>query len=453
MTSTINSHKARIIGFGVLAALIAACAAGPTPELPDPPAPGTPPIAGRTPPATEPAPSTPAGMVFVPSGNEQIDEWRSDFASRALASGRSQQSVRLILDGLTPMDRWLSPSFNVAGTGIADQAEFAKPIWEYVDDTVSATRKRTGAEKLTQNSALFDALEARYGVDRGVLAGIWGMETSFGGFIGTDDAANVLANMAVEGRRKSFAEGELIALMKLLELGVVERGDLVSGWAGAMGQTQFMPSTFLAHAEDFTGDSKIDVWNDPADALASAANYLAVSGYKTGQPWGIEVSVPPQFDFALADGTRRDMAFWVNKGLVPATAGPFNTAGANSAELWLPAGARGPKYLLFDNFNAFKTYNRADSYALSVGLLADGVTGKPGIVEPWPRDIQPLSVADIKRLQAGLNRLGYDAGPVDGIAGRGTKGALRRFQSDRGFVADGYPTGEMLAYVEGASGG
>lgn len=454
---------ARWAAIGAIAGLLGACAAGPVPELPTPQTPGTPPIAGGDLPgsgAGEPtsggeAPTggtSVAGIVFIPSGNTDMDAWRSDFARRALDSGRSRSAVAAILNNISPMEIYLGSSLKPASTGISDQAEFAKPIWEYLRTAVSADRKQTGRDKIRANRALFDGLEARYGVDASVLAAIWGMETNFGGYIGTDDAANALSNMAVEGRRRSFAEKELTALMKLVEMGAVERSDLVSGWAGAMGQTQFMPTTFLAHAEDFTGDGKIDVWDSPADALASAANYLAVSGYRRGQPWGIEVRTPANFDFSLADGSEQRIETWVNKGLVPADGGGFDTGSATEAELWLPAGASGPKFLLFDNFDVFKTYNRADSYALAVGLLSLGVTGETAPLQAWPTTLEPLSTAEVKELQAALNKMGFDAGPVDGIAGRGTKRALQRFQKNRGFIADGFPTTVMLAYVLDAAG-
>ena len=195
------------------------------------------------------------------------------------------------------------------------------------------------------------------------------METNYGTFPLNFDAAETLANMAVEGRRRSYAEGELISLMKLLERGDVQRGDLLSGWAGAMGQTQFMPSTYLAYAVDFNADGEKDVWDNKGDALGSAANYLSVSGYNHDQPWGIEVMTHEGFDFSMADGQDRRMSTWIQAGLHPMNSQTFETGGADYAELWLPAGATGPKYLLFANFDVFKTYNRADSYALAVGLL------------------------------------------------------------------------------------
>ncbi len=274
------------------------------------------------------------------------------------------------------------------------------------------------------------------------------METNLVSYIGTFDAANTLANMAVEGRRKRLGEGELLALMKLQERGDVTRAQLVSGWAGAMGQTQFMPSTFLAYAVDFDGDGKKDLWQSEADALASAANYLKASGYQKDRPWGVEVLVPSGFDWALADGQDRRLSTWLAQGLSPIGGGAFGAPDSAYAELWLPSGARGPKFLLFRNFEVFKTYNRSDAYAFSVGLLSDGLAGQDGPVALWPTDLRLLSRTEIRTLQARLNQLGFDAGPVDGIAGRGTKGALRRFQvAYQISPADGFPTRQALDQV------
>lgn len=432
---------ARWASLFALVALAGACAAGPY----------TPPIAGPNDGAS--VPSGPAATApYRPSGNASMDAWRAQFASRAAAQGRDAGAIRAVLEGISPLDIYLSPNVTIAAD-VSEQAEFAKPIWEYLRTAVSDVRKERGGAIIAAEDDLFDRLEATYQVDRGVLAAIWGMETNFGSYMGTFDAANALSNMAVEGRRRSFAEGELLALMKILERGEAERDDFIAGWAGAMGHTQFMPSTYLAHAEDFTGDGRKDVWNEPADALASAANYLSISGYEFGEPWGVEVILPEGFDYSLADGQDRRVSSWTGRGVrFTNGARASDVSAAKFGELWVPAGHRGPKFLLFKNFDVFKTYNRADSYALAVGLLSEGVTGQAGLSTPWPTDLQPLSVAQIKQLQAGLNDMGFNAGPVDGIAGRGTKGALRRFQAANGFIADGFPTTEMLAYVLSAAG-
>lgn len=425
--------------YGVVAgaALMTACAASPQTTQPDVNPVG--PVGGSN---HDPLAS------FEPSGHASMDSWREDFAARAIAGGRDASVVHATLAEIEPLDLYLGDDVEIAKTDIASQAEFAKPIWEYVASAVTSDRKTRGAARLGELTATFDRIEAAYGVDREAITAIWAMETNLGSYIGSFDAANTLANMAVEGRRQGFAESELLALMKMQERGDVSREQLTSGWAGAMGQTQFMPSTFLTYAVDFDNDGKKDLWNSEADALASAANYLRASGYQKDLPWGVEVLASNDFDWSLADGEDRRLSTWMSYGLSPMAGGPFGAPDTAYAELWLPSGATGPKYLLFKNFDVFKTYNRSDSYAFSVGLLTDGVIGKHGPVAIWPTELELLTRRDIMVLQDNLNRLGYDAGPVDGIAGRGTKGALRRFQKASAIVpADGYPTTVALQQV------
>ena len=412
------------------------------------------PASSRVPDVGDPlgVPAAELSLVFESSGHAAMDAWRSDFAATALRQGVAEETVRAVLSDISPLSLYLGDPGGETATGIADQAEFAKPIWEYIETAVTESRLQRGAQKLGDMRDTFEAIEAAYGVDRQAVAAIWAMETNLGSYIGSFDAANTLANMAVEGRRRAFAERELLALMVLVGRGDVVREQLLSGWAGAMGHTQFMPTTFLAHAVDFDGNGRKDVWDNAIDALASAANYMAASGYQRGQPWGVEVSAPPGFDWALADGQDRRMSTWIGTGLTPMTGAPFDVGEGVFAELWLPAGAQGPKYLLFSNFNVFKTYNRSDSYALAIGLLADGMVGETGPITAWPRELGTLNTQQIMDLQAGLNQLGFPAGPVDGIAGRGTKAALRQFQVAFGLLPDGYPTAAILDYVLAAAG-
>lgn len=466
------STTRRWVYAAALSALIGACAATPQTTPADPEAPGAEPGTGSggtgTPPSFPPAvPSTPVpgdpvgtpGVAFsgptgafTPSGNRDMDIWREDFASRAKAQGYNPAVVHALLEGISPLELYLSEDVNVASTSIADQAEFAKAIWDYLRTAVTTARLETGAQKLAEYDAVFDVLEQTYGVDRTAIGAIWAMETNYGSYIGNYDAANTLSNMAVEGRRRSFAESQLTSLMKIVENGFAKREQLGSGWAGAMGHTQFMPSTYLAFAQDYNGDGIANIWDYAPDALASAANYLSKSGYQFGQPWGIEILAPSGFDWSYADGNDRRMSTWRSLGLSPMRGGAFNADDATFAELWLPAGATGPKYLLFKNFDVFKTYNNANSYALAVGLLSDGLKGQRGPVAAWPTDIPRLSTQEVMTLQQTLNQLGYSAGPVDGIAGTGTRKALQAFQKDRGLVADGYASKPALDAVLAAAG-
>jgi membrane-bound lytic murein transglycosylase B len=426
---------------------VAACAGGPSSQPQPVP---TPPPVIVTPPVDPPAPVDPGGPIpggainFRSSGDASFDAWRQAFSDRALREGRERRHVVSILSGLTP-----PPPRETVQAAAADQPEFTKPIWEYVNSAMSTARVNTGRDRLATTGVL-GAIEDRHGVPRELLVSIWGMETSYGRILGTTDVPQALATMAWEGRRRGFAERELMALLRMLEEGKVVREQLKGSWAGAMGQTQFMPSTFLAYAVDWEGDGRKDLWTSAADALGSAANYVRASGWRTGEPWGFEVTLPEGFDYALTDGTARPADFWRSVGVRPAS-GADLPALQSLAELFAPAGSHGPVFLLTQNFNVIKRYNNADSYALAVGMLGDAVAGRPGLVKAWPVGLRLLTMAETRDLQGRLTALGYDTRGVDGVAGRNTRAALQRFQRDRGLMADGYPTVEMLAAVRAAT--
>jgi len=405
------------------------------------------------PPPGSPAPpssgsgSSSGGIGFKSSGDSQFDSWRNQFSSKALSAGRKRAVVVEVLSGLEPVDA------AVQVAAFDNQAEFVKPIWDYARTAVSPTRISNGQAKLAENHEIFDGVEASYATPREIVASIWGMESSYGAFIGDLDAPRVIASQAAMGRRKDFNESELLAIMQLIENGSATRDQFrKASWAGAVGQTQFMPSSFLAHGRDFDRDGKKDLWANTGDALASAANYLTNSGWKEGEPWAVEARLPDNFDYGVGDGRKLTVAAWKAMGIEPAAAPAFANSDALQAELFLPAGSYGPAFLLFDNFSIIKKYNNADSYALAVGLLADRLAGRPDLSRPWPTDITMLTQTQAKELQAALNKLGYSAGVVDGIIGRGTRGALQRFQKDKGLVADGFPTTEMLEKVVAAAG-
>lgn len=410
-------------------------------------------VAGAGPePAPEAPPSSPAPPLtagpggafdFASSGNAQFDGWRAQFAAKASAAGRRTRDIQSVLDGLVPVEA------TAQAQSFDNQAEFVKPIWDYARTAVSPTRIVNGQAKLAQNAQIFDAIEASYSPPREIIAAVWGMETSYGGFIGTDDAPRVLASQAAVGRRKDFNETELMAIMRLIEDGSATRDQFrKASFAGALGQTQFMPSSIIAYGRDFDRDGKKDLWGNAGDALASAANYLTGYGWKKDQPWAVEAIIPEGFDYASGDGRKLTVAAWKAMGITPVIYGSFGSADALSAELFLPAGSYGPAFLLFDNFFVIKRYNNADSYALAIGLLADRLAGRPEMTRPWPTEIQMLTQQQARDLQAGLNKLGFSAGSVDGIIGRGTRAALQKFQTSKGLVADGFPTLQMLEQVQ-----
>ncbi|HVY88892.1 MAG TPA: lytic murein transglycosylase [Hyphomonadaceae bacterium] len=445
----------RVFAGVALSLLLGACeteelAGGPGSHKPAPAKPGKP--ASPAPPASGGSSSggstaTPQAFNFKSSGDSTFDAWRTSFANKAASAGRKNSSIVAVLDGLTPIPD------NVQVASFDNQAEFVKPIWDYAKSAVSPSRITNGQAKMAANKDIFDGIEASYATPREIVAAIWGMETSYGAVIGDVDAPRALASQAAQNRRKDFNEGELMAVMQLIENGSATRDQFKkASWAGAVGQTQFMPSTLLSQGRDFDKDGKKDVWADAGDALASAANYMTNSGWKKGEPWAVEVKLPDNFDYSQGDGRKLTVAAWKAVGLAPATLPQIANNDGIQAELFLPAGSYGPAFLLFDNFNVIKKYNNADSYALAVGLLADRLAGRPDLSRPWPTNITMLTQDQAKQLQTSLNKLGYSAGAVDGIIGRGTRGALQKFQKDKGLVADGFPTTDMLDKVVAAAG-
>ena len=426
------------IALGLLAAACATTTiAGGTPQH-------QPPVAAEPAPPPAPAPVTPGG--FASSGNGTFDTWRDDFAAKAAMTGRRTETVRAVLDGLVPVEA------TAQAQSFDNQAEFVKPIWDYAKSAVSPTRITNGQARLAANVDTFNAIEAAYAPPREILAAVWGMESAYGAVIGNEDAPRVLASQAAVGRRKDFNEQELVAIMKLIDDGSATRAQFRrASWAGAIGQTQFMPSSIIAYGKDFDGDGHKDLWTNAGDALASAGNYLQAFGWKKGQPWAVEATIPAGFDYSYGDGRKFTVAAWKAIGITPVMPATFTDTDVLNAELFLPAGSYGPAFLLFDNFYVIKKYNNADSYALAIGLLADRLAGRPDLSRPWPTDIQMLTQQQAKDLQTGLNTLGFSAGTVDGIIGRGTRGALQKFQKSKDLIADGFPTVAMLTAVMDAA--
>jgi lytic murein transglycosylase len=400
-------------------------------------------------PPSEPGVVTPpfvSAFNFHSSGDATFDAWREAFAAKARATGKQDATIISVLDDLTPLDQ------SVQTAAFDNQAEFVKPIWDYAKSAVSPTRISNGQAKLADNLVIFSLVEATYGAPREVVAAVWGMESSYGAVLGNTDAPRALATQAAIGRRKDFNEAELLAIMTGIERGLATRDQYRRGsWAGALGQTQFMPSTLLTYGRDYDLDGHTDIWTNTGDALASTGYYLEKYGWKIGEPWAIETTIPEGFDYSLGDGRKQSVAAWKALGLSPATKAIFAHSEDLQAELFLPAGSYGPAFLLFENFGVIKKYNNADSYALAVGLLADRLVGGSDTSRPWPTDIVMLTQQQAKDLQSGLNKLNYSAGTVDGIIGRGTRGALQKFQKDKGLIADGFPTTDMLDKVTAAA--
>jgi membrane-bound lytic murein transglycosylase B len=366
-----------------------------------------------------------------------------DFRPEALKQGISAQTYDRAVQGI-------SLNAKVEALNLA-QPEFVRPIWDYLAGAVSEQRVTRGRARLAVNAELFGRLNETYGVPPEILTAIWGIESAYGASQGGFNLFEALATLAFDGPRAAYGRREFLAALKIADQEKRDPATMTGSWAGAFGSTQFTPTTFLAHAVDGDGDGKRDLWNSPADALASTANDLKQSGWQPGASWGEEVQLPPNFPYELADfDIRKSDAEWAGLG-VGLPGGAALPPGAAQASLFLPAGHRGPAFLVRDNFNVVLKYNFATSYALAVCLLADRLKGDAGIAGAWPRDEVPLDQTQRVALQQGLTALGYDSGGTDGVLGRRTRGALRDYQKARGLAADGFATLEVLARIQSES--
>jgi len=326
------------------------------------------------------------------------------------------------------------------------QPEFVRPIWEYIDSAVSAARVDRGRRAMAEARTLLDSIETEYAVPREIVAAIWGLESNFGSFLGSFDIVRAFTTLAQSGSRRGFACRELFALLELMDAGHYPTGKPEGSWAGAIGHTQFIPTTQQRFGVDFDRDGRIDLRGSAADALASTANHLSRHGWVPSLPWGFEVTVPKDFDWSSArPDLKRPTEAWIAAGVEPAIPRRLSQdERLASAWIFVPAGHAGPAFLVYNNFSVILRYNYATSYALGIGLLADALAGRPGLQASWPRQEKPLNRDERFTLQRLLNAGGFGAGSVDGIIGRQTRAALRAFQAQVGRPADGFATESIL---------
>jgi len=407
------------------ALLLTACAGAPLAEAePATPEPQTVKASIETP-ATAPAPTEALTQT------QRFELWKGRFINAAIAKNYAPELVRSVI---TPAK--INP---LALERDANQPEFTKPVWSYVDGAASDSRISGGRNKMTETDPVLDVIEDRYRVPREVLTAIWGLETSYGRILGKHDIIDSLSTFAFEGRRKDFGEKQLYALLDLLAAGDVRREQLTGAWAGAMGMTQFIPTTFRDYAVDLDGNGNKDLWTDPGDALASAANYISRSGWRAGEPVMTEVKLPAAFDYSVTDGSKKTINEWTALGVVPVSGRRWSTeAGFLDAKLIAPGGSRGPKFLTFKNFDVLKRYNNSTSYVMGISVLSDALARKPGIQQDWPRGDKLLSFSDKKAMQQKLTDLGYSTNGVDGRIGPNSRRAIRAWQAANGLTADGY---------------
>ncbi len=327
------------------------------------------------------------------------------------------------------------------------QAEFIRPIWNYIAAAVSASRIERGRDKAKAGGAWLAKASQVYGVDAGVILGIWGLETDFGGFTGSDDVVRALANLAYVRFRGDYFRDELLSALVILEDGDIAPGAMRGSWAGATGQTQFMPSSYLVYAVDFEGHGRRDIWKSEADAIGSIANFLAANGWRADLPWGFEVQLPAGFILMDTDSSRPSpFAGFAARGVRRADGEPLPRAG--DGRLLIPTGLEGPIFLITSNFAVIKAYNASTSYALAVGLLGDAIKGGGGLVSDWPKKDRPLDESQVSRLQAKLKKMGYDVGEIDGRVGDSLRSAVRAFQERNGLRPDGYADRALLKRVD-----
>ena len=389
-------------------------------------------------PSTVSAPPTQAGNDEM-ALQQDFARWVTGLRAAARAAGIGEATLRIAFDDVHYLPRVVELD--------RAQPEFTRTVWDYLDSAVSPQRIALGQDKLLQVRAEADAAAARYGVPSSILVAIWGMESNYGGNYGNIPTIDALATLGFEGRREDWARGQLLAALKILQSNDISRAQMIGSWAGAMGQTQFLPSNFLAYAVDGNGDGRRDIWGSMADVMASTANFLARSGWQADQPWGAEVQLPPGFDYGRADNAlRQSGAQWAAEGVRTMEGAPLPEF-ADGAIL-LPAGVRGPAFLVGPNFRAILRYNNSTSYALAVGLLAQRLIGGPGVQAPWPRDLPALTRSQLLALQTALNQRGFASGTPDGIMGPATRDGIRRYQRSVGLPADGYPDPDLLQRLQ-----
>jgi len=374
--------------------------------------------------------------VSPAQSNTGFSQWVSKVWPTARANGISRKTFDQAFAGVVPDPKVLEAAEH--------QPEFVRPVWNYLDRALTPKRISKGRELLRTYNSTLSRLEKRFGVDKHILVAIWGLESAYGTRMGDLNVIRSLATLAYQGRRGKFGFKQLIGALKILERGDIPLRQFQGSWAGAMGQTQFIPTTYNAYAVDIDGDGRRNIWTSPADALGSAANYLRVSKWKKGAPTVIEVKLPKKFMYKNAGLKKtRAMSKWVAMGITDVHGKGLKSSSRRAAVI-VPAGALGPAFLVFNNFRSILRYNNAVSYALAVSYLAKRFRGNGVIVKAWPIENLPLNLAQNKELQQLLIEQGHKLGKVDGKVGSKTIKAIKAYQQRKGIIADGYPSSALL---------
>lgn len=385
-----------------------------------------------------------ATFAYTPPEQSEADfqNWVSEFKQHALKQGITQPTVQRAFKDIH------------LNTSVLEldrrQPEFSKTFWQYFNRAVTDWRVETGTKLYQQHRAQLDEVQAKYGIPGRFLIAFWGMETNYGGYTGNTPIIESLATLSYDPRRSEFFSKELLAALQIIDQGNVKIENMKGSWAGAMGQCQFMPSNYLRYAVDGDGSGKKDLWQSLPDVFNSMGNFLAELGWQKQENWGREVALPATFDLSLADGkTEKSLKEWQELGITLAD-GRALPIEDMKARLLLPSDYRGPAFLVFENFQVIKRWNRSDSYALAVGHLADRIVGRPGLTKTAPSDDQALAREELKEIQERLNLMGHDLGIPDGIAGPKTRAAIRSFQQANNIPADAYPSISLLKALRSA---
>ncbi len=384
------------------------------------------------------------------SADAGFRKWVRDFRGIAIAKGVRASTYDQLFAGIDQPDPEVLKKANY-------QPEFVAKIWDYLDARVNQTSIETGQHLAKTYKPWLDRIERKFGVDRNVLLAIWSLESQYGAVLANREIVKPLARSLAtlahgDRKRAKFARSQLIAAMKIVDAGHVSAAGLVGSWAGAMGHTQFIPTSYRLYAVDMDGDGRADIWNSPPDALATAANLLRKNGWQTQKTWGYEVVLPANFATGANRNKTRTLGKWAKQGVRRVKGRQFPWP-AKKAVLKLPAGGNGPAFLMMRNFYILKRYNNADKYALAVGHLADRIAGYGELVKKWPRGYIPLSFDESKELQLKLSRLGLYDGEIDGRIGSGSRSAIKTFQHRIGLKKDGIPSKKLLKRIRASVNG
>ncbi|MGF1630873.1 MAG: lytic murein transglycosylase [Kiloniellaceae bacterium] len=381
-----------------------------------------------------------------PAAASDFDSWLAGLRQEAIGRGIRAETLESALAGLQPLPEVIERD--------RSQREFTLTFTRYMRGAITESRVEKARRLLEEHRPLLEKVAAEYGVQPRFLVSFWGLESNFGEHTGGYSVVAALATLAHEGRRHDFFRAQLLDALQILDEGHIPVREMTGSWAGAMGQLQFIPSTFVNFAVDYDGDGHRDIWHSLPDIFASAANYLSQEGWRGDRTWGRQVMLPPLFDYSLASlSIKKPLGEWASTyGLRDADGGPLPAVDGMEGSVVLPAGHRGPAFLVYENFNTILIWNRSILYAISVGHLADRIDGAPALSAAALPDEEPVSLKAIEEMQALLNARGYDAGKPDGLVGPQTREALRAYQAAQGLPADGYPTPEIIARLRAAGG-